>query len=51
MCDAPPFGALAAVGTEVGGVTHTGSQVCDYSHKAIEALFQKVLRSDPELII
>ena len=27
--DAPSFGALAGVGSEVGGVGHMGSQVCD----------------------
>ena len=41
--NAPPFGALAAVGTEVGGVAHTGSQVCDW-FRGCQAPFSKSFR-------
>ena len=47
--DAPALGAIAGVGTEVGGVTHIGSQVCDCIGRLSRPLFKKFPRY-PELI-
>ena len=42
--DPPPFGALAGVGSVVGGLGHRGSQVCDCSGALSSPFFKKLLR-------